>query len=74
MIFFVVSFIIIFSVQNSSSKDAIAIISVFGVAGIRMLPITANISKNMINLSHHNESVKIIFDDFEALRKTKIII
>lgn len=69
MIFFVVSFIVIFSLQNSSSKDAIAIISVFGVAGIRMLPITANISRNMINLSHHNESVKIIFDDFEKFKR-----
>lgn len=69
MIFFVVSFIIIFSLQNSSGKDAIAIISVFGVAGIRMLPITANISKNMINLSHHNESVKIIFDDFGNFKR-----
>ncbi len=69
MIFFVVSFIIFFSIQNTASKDVIAIISVFGVAGIRMLPITANISRNMINLSHHNEPIKIIYNDFRNFKK-----
>ena len=69
MIFFVISFIILFTLQNPTTKNIIPIISVFGVAGIRMLPLTANISKNMINLSHFNESVKIIHHDLKNLKK-----
>ena len=69
MIFFVISFIILFTLQNPTTKNIIPIISVFGVAGIRMLPLTANISKNMINLSHFNESIKIIHHDLKNLKK-----
>ena len=69
MIFFVISFIILFTLQNPTTKNIIPIISVFGVAGIRMLPLTANISKNMINLSHFNESIKIIHHDIKNLKK-----
>ncbi len=73
MIFFIVSFIILFSLKNSDSKDIIAILSVFGVAGIRALPLTANIARNTINLSHHSEPIKIIYNDLINLKKmTKV--
>ena len=68
MVFFIVSFIIIFTLQNSNIKDVITILGVFGIAGARMLPLTSNVSRNMINLSHHNEAVKIIFNDLTRLK------
>tara|TARA_A100001015_G_scaffold303029_1_gene392000 strand:- start:10163 stop:11893 length:1731 start_codon:yes stop_codon:yes gene_type:complete len=68
MVFFIVSFIIIFTLQNSNIKDVITILGVFGIAGARMLPLTSNVSRNMINLSHHDEAVKIIFSDLTRLK------
>lgn len=72
MIFFIVSFIIYFVLQGNEAKNIFTIVGVFGVAGARMLPLAASVSRNMINIGHHNEAIKIIFSDLKNLKENKV--
>ena len=69
LIIFIVSYLLINIYSNTETEKYLATLSVFAVAGLRLMPTANSIASNMLNLGFFKPSVEIIFSDIHSLKQ-----
>jgi ABC-type multidrug transport system fused ATPase/permease subunit len=73
---FLVIFVIVYQWIGTDLKSIIPIISMFGVASIRLVPMVNSISSSILSLRYYHDSVSVIYDDLknvDTYRSSKLI-
>ena len=69
LIIFIVSYLLINIYSNTETEKYLSTLSVFAVAGLRLMPTANSIASNMLNLGFFKPSVEIIFSDIHSLKQ-----
>lgn len=71
LIIFIISYLLFNIYLNSETEEYLSTLSVFAVAGLRIMPAANSISSNMLNLGFFKPSIEIIYSDLNNLKLHK---
>jgi ATP-binding cassette, subfamily B, bacterial PglK len=69
---FIVSLVIFFQKTNQDVKELLPILSVFGVAALRLLPIANLLSSSLVYLRFSRDSISRLYQDLKKIDKSDI--
>ncbi len=69
LIIFIVGYLLINIYTNTETEKYLSTLSVFAVAGLRLMPTANSISANILNLGFFKPSIEVIYSDINSLKQ-----
>ncbi len=69
LIIFIVGYLVINIYSNTETEKYLSTLSVFAVAGLRLMPTANSISANILNLGFFKPSIEVIYSDLNSLKQ-----